>query len=136
MVIYHVLADVVMLIHAAIVAFVVAGLVLTVLGLIRRWAWVRNFWFRAVHLAAIAVVVGQAWLGVICPLTHVENWLRREAGGSTYPGGMVAYWLNRALFYDAEPWIFTLCYTIFGALVLATFVFGPPRLPRARMAEI
>jgi hypothetical protein len=32
------------------------------------------------------------------------------------------------LFFDAEPWVFTVCYTLFGLAVLATFVLAPPRL--------
>ena len=32
----------------------------------------RHLWFRLAHLTAIAVVVLQAWFGVICPLTTLE----------------------------------------------------------------
>ncbi len=131
MLIYRLVADAVVVLHAAFVAFVIFGLLLIVVGLALRWRWVRNFWFRVLHLLAIAAVVGQAWSQVHCPLTTLENHLRVKSGGTTYPGSFIAYWLHRWLFYDAEPWVFTLCYTVFGALVLVTFMFGRPRWPRA-----
>jgi hypothetical protein len=132
---YRLLADLLLLIHVSFVVFVVFGLLLTVTGLLLRWRWVRNFWFRAAHLLAIAVVVGQAWSGVMCPLTTWENQLRLRAGEAAYPGSFVAYWLHRLLYYRAEPWVFTICYSVFGALVLATFVFGAPQWPRRAVQD-
>lgn len=130
MLIYRLLADLVLFVHASIVAFVILGLLVILIGLGLRWRWVRNFWFRIFHLLAIAQVVGQAWCGVVCPSTIWENQLRTKAGQSTYPGGFVAYWVGEALFYQAEPWVFTTAYTVFGCLVLATFVFGRPNWPK------
>ncbi|HUF62990.1 MAG TPA: DUF2784 family protein, partial [Verrucomicrobiales bacterium] len=63
---YQLLADAVLLLHFAIVLFVVGGLVFVVVGNFRRWPWVNSLWFRFAHLAAIGVVVAQAWLGKIC----------------------------------------------------------------------
>lgn len=128
--VYRILADLVLVLHAAIVAFVVMGQLLVIAGLVLRWRWVRNFWFRAAHLLAIVVVVVQSWAGVPCPLTVLENVLRERSGGAAYPGGgFIAYWMHELLFYEAEPWVFTLCYSLFGLTVLACFLIGPPRNP-------
>ncbi len=81
------------------------------------------------HLAMIAYVVLESWLGVPCPLTLWENELRRLAGESDYPGDFIGYWAHRLIFFRAEPWVFTLVYTLFGLVVLATFVLAPPRWP-------
>ena len=126
----RVLADVVVMFHAAFVAFVMVGMVAIVVGLVLRWAWVRNFWFRIIHLAAIGVVVGQAMVGVMCPLTVLENYLRRLAGQEEYPGAFVGYWAHRLIFFQAETWVFTLGYYLFGLAVVLALVFGPPKLPR------
>lgn len=123
---YGALADAVLLIHALFVAFVVFGLALILLGLWLGWNWVRNFWFRMVHLAAIGIVVAQAWAGVLCPLTIWENALRRAAGQSGYTGSFIQHWLHEVLFFDAEPWVFTAIYTAFGAAVVLTWVLGRP----------
>ena len=91
---------------------------LIVVGLIANWNWTRNRTFRIARLCAIGVVVAQAWLGVICPLTVWENELRRRAGQDAYTETFVQHWLHELLFYDAEPWVFTAIYTVFGVVVL------------------
>lgn len=121
------LADAVLAVHAAIASFVVLGLVVTVAGNLLGWRWVNGRWFRFAHLAAIAVVVAEAWGGIACPLTTLEMWLRSQAGVATYDGGFVEHWLQRLLYYDAPPWVFVLGYSAFFALVLAAWWRFPPR---------
>jgi polyferredoxin len=127
---YRLLADLVLLLHVAVVLFVVAGLVLVVAGNVRGWRWVNAFWFRGLHLFAIGVVAAQAWLGIVCPLTTLEMWLRAQAGQATYGGDFVGYWLQRLLFYDAPAWLFTLVYTVFGLVTTAVWWRYPASLPR------
>ena len=124
---YLLAADALLFSHVLFVAFVVFGLVLVLVGKALDWAWVRNRWFRYAHLAAIAVVVIQAWVGAICPLTTWEMALRERAGGATYAGSFVSHWLETILYYQAPAWVFTVCYTAFGALVVASWFWVPPR---------
>ena len=77
---YPFLADSILVIHALFVAFVILGFALIVIGMFRRWGWIKNLWFRLLHLLAIGIVVAEAWFGGICPLTDLEN-RKREAGG-------------------------------------------------------
>ncbi len=123
------LADAIVVIHAAFVMFVVLGMGAIVLGIARGWEWVRNPWFRGLHLAAIGVVVLETLGGVACPLTTWESALRRQAGQVGYAGDFVGYWAHRLIFFRAEPWVFTLGYLLFGASVLAAFILAPPRRP-------
>lgn len=123
---YQWLADGVLVVHVAVVLFVVLGLVLTVIGGGRGWLWVRNRWFRLGHLTAIAVVVLQAWLGVLCPLTTLEMWLREQAGAAGYRGSFIGYWLQRLLYYQAPEWLFVLAYTVFALLVILVWWRLPP----------
>lgn len=127
---YRLLADLVLVLHVAIVVFVVGGLVLVIAGNLRGWRWVNALWFRLAHLSAIAFVVAQAWLGMVCPLTTLEMWLRAQAGAAVYSGGFIEHWLQRLLYYDAPPWVFVLAYSLFGLLVLASWLVYPPRLRR------
>jgi hypothetical protein len=122
-------ADLIVVFHASYVAFVVFGMLAIVVGLVSGRPWARNFWFRALHLAAILVVAAQALVGMICPLTLAENHLRRLAGQESYPGAFIGYWAHRLIFFQAPPWVFTLIYALFGLTVLATFVLAPPRRP-------
>ncbi len=123
---YALLADAVLVLHAAVVLFVVGGLVLVLLGNRRGWPWVNGPWFRLVHLVAIAVVVAESWLGLACPLTTLEWWLRARAGLAPNETSFIAYWLQTLLFYEAPWWVFALAYTVFGVLVAAAWWRFPP----------
>ena len=131
-VLYSVAADAVLAVHSSFVVFVVLGLILILVGGIRGWHWVRNPWFRLGHLLAIGVVIVQAWLGAICPLTTLEMWLRSKAGDATYGGGFIAHWLEELLYYEAPLWVFAVCYSAFGLLVLASWFFVRPWRLRGR----
>lgn len=120
-------ADAILLAHTLFVAFVVLGLVFIYLGKWRSWAWVRNFRFRLLHLLAITLVVLQSWVGAICPLTTWEMQLRRSVGGAGYDGSFIQYWLQAILYYEAPDWVFTLVYTLFGGLVVASWFLVPPK---------
>ena len=123
---YQHLADAVLALHVGIVAFVVGGLVLVVVGNLRNWRWVNTLWFRLAHICAIAVVVAEAWLGVACPVTTLEMWLRAKASATTYSGSFIEHWLQWVLYYEAPSWVFGLGYSLFGLLVLATWWYFPP----------
>jgi hypothetical protein len=131
---YGLLADLTALVHLGYVGFVVLGQGAILLGWWRGWAWTRNRVFRGLHLAAIGIVILQAWLGVWCPLTLLENYLRERAGEAGHVQGFVADWVHAALFWDAPLWVFTLLYTAFGALVLLSYWRYPPR-GRSRPTE-
>jgi hypothetical protein len=128
------LADLVLLLHFAVVLFVVGGLLLIVVGALRQWSWASALWFRLLHLAAIAVVVGQSWLGIVCPLTTLEMWLRVQARTSTYSGSFVEHWVARMLYFEAPGWVFSVVYSIFGLLVVTAWVIFPPAVRRSRQS--
>lgn len=129
---HQLIADTLLALHVLFIGFVVLGLVLILLGMFRRWTWTRNPWFRSLHLAAIGTVVIQSWLGIPCPLTVWENYFREKAGETAYPAPFIEHWLHQLIFFQAESWIFTLCYSLFGGLVLATWYFAPPHFFKSR----
>jgi len=120
-------ADAILLLHVLFVAFVLVGLALIFVGNALTWSWVRNPWFRIAHLAAIGVVVIQSWLGVICPFTTWEMALRSRAGDTVYSGTFISHWLETILYYQAPAWVFVVCYTAFGAVVVASWFWVRPR---------
>ena len=123
-------ADGILVVHSLFVGFVVFGLALVLVGKALSWSWVRNPWFRIAHLLAIGFVVVQSWLGEICPLTSWEMALRSRAGDAVYPGSFIAHWLQVLLYYQAPMWVFAVVYTAFGALVVASWFWVPPRTLR------
>ena len=116
------LADMVLILHFAFVLFVAGGLAMIWLGAAAGWRWVRNFWFRILHLAAIAYVAGQAVLGVWCPLTLWEDALR----GRYEEKSFVARWIHRLMFYDFPEWVFSAAYVLFAVIVATSWWFVRP----------
>jgi hypothetical protein len=86
--IYHLLADALLVVHAAFVAFVVLG----GLAVLR---WPRLAWL---HLPAVAWGALVEFSGWICPLTPLENVWRIRAGEVGYSGGFVEHYLLPALY--------------------------------------
>jgi hypothetical protein len=124
------LADAVLAVHFGVVLFIVGGLVAILVGNARNWRWVNGWWFRVAHLVAIAVVVLQAWLGQLCPLTVLESWLREQAGSPSYQKSFIEHWLQRLLFFEAPFWVFTAAYTAFAVVVALAWWRFPPRRRR------
>lgn len=129
---YALAADVIVAIHTAYVSFVVLGQLLILVGLIRKWSWVRNLWFRLVHLLTISVVVVESVLDIPCPLTVWEHRLRKLAGQPVSEATFIGRCLHNLIFYEAEPWAFTVVYVCFALLVVGTLVLAPPRWPWRR----
>jgi hypothetical protein len=124
------LADLVLVVHASFVAFVVVGLVLIWIGGWRHWRFVRNFWFRVAHLAAIGVVAAESLSGFVCPLTTWEDQLRLLAGGEQrYAASFVQHWLHQVIFFDLSENVFTIAYVAFFLAVALSLWWVPPRWP-------
>ena len=121
------LADVLLLLHVLVVVFIVVGLVAVYVGWALAWSWVRNPWFRILHVAAIGIVSIQSWVGVVCPLTIWEMSLRNQAGDTVYSGTFISYWLETLLYYQAPAWLFVVVYSAFGVLVVASWFIVHPR---------
>jgi hypothetical protein len=85
---YRALADLVLLVHAAFVAFVVLG------GLVvLRWpacAWI--------HAPAALWGIFVEYTGLACPLTPLEIFLRRQAGEIGYTGDFIGHHLTALLY--------------------------------------
>ncbi|MBV9121933.1 MAG: DUF2784 domain-containing protein [Planctomycetes bacterium] len=129
---YGYLADLVVAVHLAFMAYIILGQLVIWIGAALGWSWVRNPWFRLLHLGAIVIVAVEAIFGVRCPLTVWENtlrgWAGQEVDGATFVGRL----LHNILFHPLPSWIYTTCYISFALLVLGTLFVIPPRLRRAR----
>jgi hypothetical protein len=85
---YRLLADLVVLLHSAFVLFVVLG------GLLAL-RWPRAAWF---HLPAALWGAGIEFAAGVCPLTPLENHLRRLGGEAGYAGGFVEHYVLPVLY--------------------------------------
>jgi hypothetical protein len=107
------LADFVLLLHGAFVAFALLGALAAL-----RWRWA-----PLLHLPAVAWGAGIEILGGICPLTPLENALRRAAGGPGYAGGCIERYLGPLIYpaglTPATQWLLALGLLAVNALLYA-----------------
>jgi hypothetical protein len=82
------LADGLVVLHLGFVLFVVVGGFLA-------WRWPRVLWG---HVPAFVWGAGIELVGGICPLTPLENFLRRRGGQAGYSGGFVEHYVLPALY--------------------------------------
>lgn len=79
----RVLADLVVVMHVAFIVFVLIG------GLLAsRWRWM-----PVVHLPAVLWGAAVELFGWVCPLTPLENLLRRAGGGEGYSVNFIEWYL-------------------------------------------
>jgi hypothetical protein len=125
-----IIADLIVSIHFGYVIFVVGGLFVITIGCVLKWRFIRNFWFRAIHLTMILIVVFEAIFGISCPLTDWEYELRIAAGRqNAVSESFVARLIQQIIFYDFPPIVFTISYCLFGIAVLMSWWLIPPLLP-------
>lgn len=129
---YGLLADILVAIHVAYVAYIIMGLVLILVGLMRKWNWVRNPWFRLTHLAAILIVVLELIFKTACPLTVWELELRSLAGQPVSEGTFVGRLMHYLLYVAVPAWVSTTLYIGFALVIAVTFVLAPPRWKRGK----
>jgi hypothetical protein len=84
------LADTLVVVHVGFVVFVVFGGFLV-------WRWPRLVW---AHVPAFVWGAGIELTGKICPLTPLENVLRRSGGEAGYSGGFVEHYVVPVLYPD------------------------------------
>jgi len=121
------LADLVLVCHALIIAFIVFALPLTWLGAWRRWRFVHSPWFRLPHLGLIVFVVVQTWRDDLCPRTVWEAELRRAAGQDGHGPQFIQYWLGELIFVHAPLAVLAWIYSLFGLAVVLTPWWVPVR---------
>ncbi len=104
--VYHALAELIVVLHFGFLLFVVLG------GLL-LFRWRRLAW---VHLPAALWGVLIEFGGWICPLTPLENHFRRLAGQAGYEGGFIAHYVTAALYPEG---LTRGTQVVLGVLVLA-----------------
>jgi hypothetical protein len=109
---YHLLADLVFVVHLAFIIFVIVGALL-----VWRWRWI-----IIPHLVAAIWGLAIEFLNAPCPLTPLEQELLQKAGEEGYYGGFVDHYIVPLIYPQAHPHFF-LKAGIF-LLVVNLFLYG------------
>jgi hypothetical protein len=103
--VYRALADLVVVFHMAFVLFAAMG------GLL-AFKWRRAAWFHIPAALWAALIEFTEWE---CPLTPLENWLRRMGGEAGYQTGFIEHYLLPVIY---PAWLTRGLHIALGFLVL------------------
>ena len=124
------LSDLVVAFHFAYVGFVAVGFILILVGAALKWAWILNRRLRYLHLGAIGLVAVEALVGLICPLTLLENWLLIGSGQAGEERTFIGQIIYNLLYYDFPSWMFSVAYLALTILAILLLILIPPK-PRS-----
>ena len=121
---WRALADLVVALHLAFVAFAVFGGFLA-------WRW------RVIAAAQLPALAWGCWIelsGRVCPLTPLENWLRQQAGDAGYSGGFIEHYILPVLYpagltAEVQWWLAGLLATV-NVVAYAGLLLRTPRASR------
>ena len=122
---YQALADIVVLIHSAFILFALLGGLLAL-----RWHWMP--W---AHLPAACWGTAVEIFGWFCPLTPLENSLRRASGAAGYSGGFIERHLLPMIYpaeFAREFQVFLGCFVVVFNLVVYFVVWRTLRNCKVR----
>jgi len=116
--VYALAAEATVLLHLAWIVFVITGAF-----------WLRRHsTLRRIHLLAVIYSLAIEVFRWICPLTHLEQALRRRAGSSAYEGTFLIHYVENLVYFRAPQWFLV---SSAMALLAVTVVFYfrplPPR---------
>jgi hypothetical protein len=124
-----VLAYLVLAVHAAVIVFNVAGLIVIPLGARLGWSFVRSPTWRILHLVSWGVVALQAATGRACFLTDWQQALEGDAGQAE---PLIARLVNAAIYWPLPLWVFAILYAAAFACVIALLWIVPPAWRRGK----
>lgn len=103
---YGIAADIVVAIHLGWILFIIGGAAI---------GW-KIAWVKWLHVASLIFSICLQVFSWICPLTHLEFWLRsRDPAGEAYSGTFIRHYLERWVYWEAPPGlILALTFVIIG----------------------
>ena len=124
---YRALADIVLVVHLAFIVFVVAGGFLAL-----RWTWAPLLHIPAAFWGVFVEITGR-----VCPLTPLENALRRAAEASDYSGGFIEHYLMPTIYPSAlshQIQLLLAGFVILSNVAVYSFVWQHRRSARRNLA--
>jgi hypothetical protein len=93
---YHLLADLVFVLHLSFIIFVIGGGLLV-------WLW---HGMAFLHIPAAIWGLAIEFLNAPCPLTPLEQMLMHMAGEEAYQGGFIDHYIVSLIYPEADPRFF------------------------------
>jgi hypothetical protein len=100
---YKLLADAVVLVHLIWIVFLFVGSI-----------WGRKYRaVKIIHLGGLSFAIISEMFGWICPITHLEVWLRSKHDPAlTYTGSFIAHYVEELIYIDVSSTVVFVCTVI------------------------
>ena len=116
-------ADIILILHFLVVIFITVGFVLIPIGYHYNWSWIKNFKLRLFHFGLIFIVTLETLVGITCPLTSIENYLR----GINNSKSFISFWIEKIIYWDFPTSFFMFLYFVFLGWTLLMWKIYPPK---------
>ena len=117
------LADIILILHFLVVIFITVGFLLIPIGYYYYWSWIRNFKLRLFHFGLMFIVTFETLVGITCPLTSIENYLR----GINNSKSFVSFWIEKIIYWNFPTSFFIFLYFVLLGWTLLMWKIYPPK---------
>ena len=116
------LYEIVLLFHFCIFLFITLSFLLIPIGYYQKWEWVKNRYYRLIHLILMGIIFIETILGFICPLTTLENFLRNDIEINN----KITQIIHQIMYWDLPTYQFITLYLLsLLYLIFLWFFFKP-----------
>lgn len=115
-------SEIVLLFHFCIFLFMILSFFLIPLGYYQKWEWVKNKYYRLIHLVLMGIIFIETILGFMCPLTILENFLRNDIEINN----KITQIIHQIMYWDLPTYQFIILYLLsLLYLIFLWFFFKP-----------
>ena len=117
------LADIILILHFLVVIFITVGFLLIPIGYFYDWSLTKNFKLRLFHFGLMFIVTFETLVGITCPLTSIENYLRGINNNKSF----ISFWIEKIIYWDFPTSFFMFLYFVFLGWTLLMWKIYPPK---------
>ena len=115
-------SEIFLLFHFFIFLFMILSFFLLALGYYQKWEWVKNRYYRLIHLILMGIIFIETILGFMCPLTILENFLRNDIEINN----KITQIIHQIMYWDLPTYQFIILYLLsLLYLIFLWFFFKP-----------
>ena len=115
-------SEIVLLFHFCIFLFIILSFFLIPFGYYQKWEWVKNKYYRLIHLILMGIIFIETILGFMCPLTILEKFLRNDIEINN----KITQIIHQIMYWDLPTYQFTILYLLsLLYLIILWFFFKP-----------
>ena len=117
-------SEIILLLHLLIFLFITLSFILIPIGYFQKWEWVKNKYYRSIHLILMGIISIETILGFMCPLTILENYFRDDIKVDN----KLTEIAHQILYWDLPNYQFIILYILSFSYLIFLWIFFKPNL--------